>query len=193
MFKRRIGTSSGARGTTTPAVSATAECVHEAEQVVRDAWAVHLVQQQARMDAAVTAATRRYDGAQRRLAAARHSGDPGEIAAAQAALQKALEVLRTYKVAYDHTHRAFLAELELLDRASAAYARTQQQEQEGLFTGAWAGVGRANVPAVPRLSASASSSSSIPTGPAPLISRVSWRARRRLYRILAPRAVTGRD
>jgi hypothetical protein len=141
---------------------------------------VHLVEQQRRMNAALTIATKRCDDARLRLAAARHSNDLSEAAAAHVSLQAALRSLRTCKVAYDHAHRTFLEELELLGRACAADSAVLLPGRDRSPAGAGGGAGT-------------SARLLLPARRRPLTA-IPWarlRARRLLHLVLAPGA-TGR-
>ena len=141
--------------------------VSDAEQVVRDAWTAELSTQHNRMDAALKVASEQCDDAYKRLALVQRGGDPKKIAAAHIVLEAALVNLRRSELVCERTHQAFLAEMDLLGRASAVHGMARELERGGLSA-----------------AASHPEAAPLPNRPAPAPSGFRQRARRRLGRLL---------
>ncbi|GAA2051966.1 hypothetical protein GCM10009839_69000 [Catenulispora yoronensis] len=88
--------------------------VHDAEQIVGDAWIQVLVTHRDQTNAALVAATARCDGTRRQLAQTLAERAPHPIAAAHTALEEALAAQRTAARSYEQAHEGLVLELDLL-------------------------------------------------------------------------------
>lgn len=88
--------------------------VHDAEQIVCDAWVQVLVEHRDRAQAAMQAASVHCDAARRRLSETLVARAPGGIAAAHADLENALAAERRASRSYEQSHEGLVLELDLL-------------------------------------------------------------------------------
>lgn len=105
------------------------KAVRGAEEIVRRAWARALLRRREHMAFELRAANDDEDAARRRLVSAQRDGEPGTIAAARAALERAVEATDASMRAYDRTSRALRAELEQLQQATRDHALSRLVRQ----------------------------------------------------------------
>jgi len=105
-----------------PTLTADDRAVRGAEEIVRRAWARELLRQCDDAEFAVRMAEDVADDAYRYLSSAQRDGDPRKIAAAHAALERAIEATRESAEAYAQVRRTLRAELNLLTQSTRDHA-----------------------------------------------------------------------
>ena len=113
-----------------PSASAEELAVRAAEMIVGRAWAEQLLRYYDRMEGAFDVARQQCEAAAGCLVVAQRSGDPGEIALAHAALERALEACRASEAAREQGRDALQTALDALarmegDHPDATAARSQ--------------------------------------------------------------------
>jgi hypothetical protein len=104
-----------------------------AEEIVRRAWARELLRRREYPEFELRAASDDEDAAHARLVSAQRDGAPWTIAAARAALERAVETTRASVRARDRMQRTLRAELDLLEEAARDHALSdlvRQMEHE---------------------------------------------------------------
>lgn len=135
MFRVRRRSRTARAATMPPAENA----LRGAEEIVRRAWARELLRRRERAQFDLRAATDDEDAARERLASAQRDGEPWMIAAAHAALERAIEASRASTRACDRTRRTLRTELELLEQATRDRALSdlvrQMEHERTAFAG----------------------------------------------------------
>lgn len=128
------------------------QAVRGAEEVVRRAWARELLRRREHAEFDVRAAGADEDAARSRLVSAQRDGEPWKIAAARAALERAVEAAQASVRARDRMRRTLSEEWELMEQETRDQALSRLVRQMGHERPAIAarGLGAAGDRAAPR-------------------------------------------